>query len=265
MDVGIRTLAEQDINTLATSQQTQLGAVGVTSDGRRYRYVKFGGTSTITPGQLLVAPAVTANYQGQTITATGTGGQVSGNLSASSTQIVLTNGSTAITADQFAEGFIDLLVGGSGTGVTATYTLKIRGNTAAAASATFTVYLAEPLRNTTALVPGTDTYNLYVSQYNGCAASSTANVPVGVTVISVPNTSSVTNYGWVQTGGACDVINDGQAAITVGGGFAQSAGTGSPVAGSVVASTASTLPVIGYMRKAATAAVGALPAFLKID
>lgn len=265
MDVGIRTLAEQDINTLATSQQTQLGAIGVTADGRRFRYVKFGGTATIVPGFLLVAPAVVANYQGQTITAVGTGAQVTGNLSAGSTQLVLTNGSTAITQDQFAEGFIDLLIGGSSTSVTATYTLKIKGNTAAAASATFTVYLAEALRNTTALVPGTDTYNLYVSQYNSCVTATVANVPVGITVVSVPNTSSVTNYGWVQTGGACTVTNDGQAAITVGGGFAQSAGSGTPVAGCVIASTASTLPIIGYMRKAATAAVGALPAFLKID
>lgn len=263
MDVGIRTLAEQDINTLATSQNTQLGAVGVTADGRKFRYVKFGGTSTIAPGFLLVAPAVTANYQALAITASGTGAQVSGNLSAGSTQIVITNGATAITQDQFAEGYIDLLVGGSSTGVTATYTIKVKGNTAAAASATFTVYLAEALRNTTALVPGTDTANLYVSQYSGCAASVTPNVPVGVTVISVPNTSSVTNYGWVQTGGACDVINDGAGAITVGGGFAQSNTASS--AGYVIASTASTLPAIGYMRKAATAAVGALPAFLKID
>ena len=263
MDVGIRTLAEQDINTLATSQQTQLGAIGVTADGRRFRYVKFGGTATIAPGFLLVAPAVTAGYQALVITAVGTGAQVTGNLTASSNQLVLTNGATAITQDQFAEGFIDLLVGGSTTGVTATYTLKIKGNTAAAASATFTVYLAEPLRNTTALVPGTDTANLYVSQYNGCGASIVPNVPVGITVISVPNTASVTNYGWVQSGGACDVINDGNGAITVGGGFAQSNTASS--GGYVIASTASTLPVIGYMRKAATAAVGALPAFLKID
>jgi len=261
MDVGIRTLSEQDINTLATSKQVQYGAVGVTEDGRRFRYVSFGGASTIASGQLLVASAVTANYQGLTITASGTGAQVSGNLSLGATQIVLTNGSTAITADQFAEGFIDLLVGGSGTGVTATYTYRVRGNTAAAASGTFTVYLAEALRNTTALVPGTDTANLYVSQYNGVAASATGNVPAGVTVIPVPNTSSVTNYGWVQTAGPAAVIGDGAAAVTVGGGLGQSLAT----AGSIAVSTASTVPSIGYARKAFPASVAAIPVFLKID
>ena len=44
MDVGIRTLTEQDINTLSTSKQVQYGATGMTEDGRKYRYVSFGGT-----------------------------------------------------------------------------------------------------------------------------------------------------------------------------------------------------------------------------
>ena len=249
MDVGIRTLAEQDINTLATSQQTQLGAVGVTADGRRYRYVKFGGTSTIAPGQVLVAPTTTANYQGLAITAAGTGGQVTANLATGATSIILTNGATAVTLDQFAEGYLEILVGSNGT--SGAYSYKIKGNSLAAASGYITVYLAEPLRNTTNLAPGTDTANLNVSIYSGSAASSTAAVPVGLTVVPVPNTSSVTNYGWVQTHGPADVLNDAGGTITVGGGFAQSVTT----AGSVVASTASTAPIIGYTRKAISASV----------
>lgn len=258
MDVGIRTLAEQDISVLSTTQQTQLGAVGVTADGRRYRYVKFGGTATIAPGQLLVAPATTAAYQGLTITASGTGGQVAANLATNATQIVLTNGATVITADQFAEGYLEILVGSNGTN--GAYSYKIKGNTAAAASATFTVYLSEPLRNTTALVPGTDTANLNVSIYSGSNASATANIAVGVTVTPVPNTASVTNYGWVQTAGPADLLNDAGGTITVGGGFGQSVST----AGSIVASTASAAPIIGITRKAISAStVG--PVFLKID
>lgn len=247
MDTGIRTLAEQDINTLATSKQTQYGAVGVTADGRRYRYVGFGGTATIAPGQLLVATATTAAYQGLAITATGTGGQIAGNLTAGATQIVVTNGATSITADQFAEGYLEVLVGSNG--ASGSYSLKIKGNTAAGNAATFTVFLAEPLRNTTALVPGTDTVNLNTSIYSAVVASATAGVAVGLTVLPVPNTATVTNYGWVQTHGPADVLNDAGGTITVGGGFAQSVTT----AGSVVASTASTAPIIGYTRKAISA------------
>lgn len=258
MDVGIRTLSEQDINTLATSKQVEYGATGVTADGRRFRYVSFGGTSTVAPGLILTAPATTANYLGLTITATGTGGQVSGNLSSGATQIVLTNGSTAITADQFAEGTLDLIVGGASSD-TGHYTLKVRGNSAAATSATFTVYLSEALRNTTALVPGTDTANLIASPFSAVVTSTTAALAVGLTVLPVPNTSSVTNYGWVQTSGPALVLNDAGGTITVGGGFAQSVTT----AGNVVASSASTAPILGVTRKAISASTAG-PVYLNI-
>lgn len=258
MDTGIRTLAEQDINTVSTTKQTQYGAVGVTADGRRYRYCGFGGTSTIGPGLVVVASTTTAAFQGLAITAVGTGGQVTGNLAAGSTQLILTNGSTSVTQDQFAEGYLELLVGGaSGSG---SYSVKIRGNSAAGNAGYITVYLAEALRNTTALVPGTDTANLNTSVYSAVNTSSTAAVPVGVTVMPVPNTSSVSYYGWVQSAGPCDVLNDAGGTITVGGSFAQSVTT----AGSVVASSASAAPAIGYTRKAITASnIG--PAVLKID
>jgi hypothetical protein len=258
MDVGIRTLTEQDINTLATSKQVQYGATGMTEDGRKYRYVSFGGTSTINSGQLVVAPAVTANYQGLTITASGTGAQVAGNLANGSTQLVVTNSSTAITADQFAEGYLEVLVGASG--VTSSYLYRVKGNTAAAASATFTVYLAEAMRHTTALVPGTDTVNLNPSIYSSVNTSATADIPVGVTVMPVPNTSSVTNYGWVQTAGPVDVKNDAAGTIAVGTAIGQSVS----VAGSVRTATASTSPVIGYSHVAISASTSG-PVFLNIN
>jgi len=227
MDVGIRTLSEQDINTLATSKQVQYGAVGVTEDGRRFRYVSFGGASTIASGQLLVASAVTANYQGLTITASGTGAQVSGNLSVGSTQIVLTNGSTAITADQFAEGFIDLLVCGSGTGVTATYTYRVRGNTAAAASGNITVLLAqsEPLQNTAALVAGTDTVNLIQNPYWAVVPNTSLAQVAGVLTVPYTYTSGYNAFAWVQVKGLTNVKVD-SSTPAAGNGLSQSATSG---------------------------------------
>ena len=258
MDVGIRTLTEQDINTLSTSKQVQYGATGMTEDGRKYRYVSFGGTSTIASGQLVVAPAVTAGYQGLTITASGTGAQVAGNLANGATQLVVTNGSTAITQDQFAEGYLEVLVGAAG--VTSSYLYRVKGNTAAAASATFTVYLAEAMRHTTALVPGTDTVNLNPSIYNGVNISFTADIPVGVTVMPVPNTASVTNYGWVQTAGPVDAKNDAVGTVAVGTSIGQSVS----VAGSVRQATASTSPIIGYTHAAISASTSG-PVFLNIN
>lgn len=260
MDTGVRILSEQDINTLSTTKQVQYGAVGATEDGRRFRYVSFGGTSTIAPGLLVQTPALTANYQGLAITAAGTGGQSAANYAGSQTNpgiIVLTNGSTAITADQFAEGFLDIIVGGNAAD-TGHYTYRVLGNTVAAASTGYvTVYLAEPFRHTTALVPGTDTANLRISDFSGVVSSTTAAFTAGLTVMPVPNTSTVTNYGWVQVYGDCVVLNDAGGTITVGGSFGQSTTT----AGNVKAATASTVPILGITKVAISASTSA-PAYL---
>lgn len=258
MQDGIRTLTETDLQTLTTSKQTQYGAIGVTEDGRRYRYVSFGGTSTIAPGLIVTAAALTANYQALAITATTVtaAGQVAANYAGSQTgfgQLVLTNGSTAITADQFAEGYLDIIVGGASAD-TGHYTYRIKGNTAAAASTGYiTVFLAENFRHTTALVPGTDTANLRTSDYSTVNTSTTAAQPIGLTIMPVPNTATVTNYGWVQVGGDCVVLNDAGGTITVGGGFGQSVTT----AGNVKASTASIAPIIGYTKIAISASTSA--------
>lgn len=263
MDNGIRTLAEQDINVLSSTQNTQLGAVGMTADGRRFRYVGFGGTATIAPGLLVQAPALTANYQAMAITATTVTAatQVTANLATGSNQIVLTNStSTAITANQFTEGYLDIIVGGLSAD-TGHYTYKIKGNTAAGAgnvTATYTtVTLIEAMRHTTALVPGTDTANLRICDYSGVVSSTTAALTVGLTIMPVPNTATVTNYGWVQTWGDCMVLNDAGGTITVGGAFGQSTTT----AGNVKAATASTVPILGITKIAISASTSA-PAFL---
>lgn len=261
MNDGIRTLTEQDINTLSSTKQVQYGALGATEDGRRYRYVSFGGTSTIASGLVVTAPALTANYQGLAITATTvTGGNITGNLATASTQLVVTLAGTAVTQDQFAEGFLDVIVGGAATD-TGSYSYRIKGNTAqSTTTGLVTVFLAEALRNTTALVPGTDTVNLVLSPYASVNTSTTAALPVGVTVLSVPNTASVTNYGWVQVGGHTEVLNDAGGTITVGGAFGQSVTT----AGNVVAATASTHPIIGITRIAISAS-NAGPAWLTLS
>lgn len=200
MQNGPRFLTSQDLETLSTTKQESYGALGQTGDGRFFRYVSFAGTSTVNPGLLLVAPAAPANSTGLTITATGTGGQVAANLAAGSTTLVLTNGSTAVTQDQFQ--FIELIVSAGGS-----YKLKLKGNTAAAATTGYiTCFLQEPLpAGATTLIPGTDTANLRLSPYNGVTATLTRSQPVGVTVSPVLNTASVTNYGWVQTLGAAFV------------------------------------------------------------
>jgi hypothetical protein len=193
---GPRQLTETDISTLSTTAQDDLGAQGIAGDGRLFRYVKFGGTSTVNSGLLLVAVAAPANSTGLAIPASGSSNQTTANLSLGSYQLVVTNGATAVTQDEFALGYLEVI------GTNSVNSYKIRGNTAdSAGSAAITIYLSEPLRNTTALANGTNTVNLRKSPWDSPAASLTQALPVGVTIQPVANTATVTNYGWVQTGG----------------------------------------------------------------
>ncbi len=245
METGVRILSEQDINTLSSTKQVQYGAQGVTEDGREFRYCSFGGTTTVHSGMFLQAAVAAANSQALTITATtvAAGGQITANLALGSTQLVITNSSTAVTQDEFAEGFLEVIVGASGS-VTDTYSYRIKGNTAAAASTGYiTVYLAEALRNTTALVPGTDTVNLWTSPYQAAIITTTVNVPIGLAIIPAVNTSTVTNYGWVQTKGDAVAVGDGSS-IVIG----NTIGPSTTTSGLVGLAVTTTKPPIGWAR-----------------
>jgi len=76
----------------------------------------------------------------------------------------------------------------------------------------------------------------------------------------VPNTASVTNYGWVQTAGPVDAKNDAGGTVAVGTSIGQSVS----VAGSVRQATASTSPIIGYTHAAISASTSG-PVFLNIN
>lgn len=240
MESGVRQLVSADLNTFATTQQEDFGTCGQTKDGRIFRYVAFGGTATIKAGMLCVGPAAPANSTGLAITATGTGGQVAGNLAAGSKTLVVTNGATTVTANEFQ--YLEIV-----SSADQTYSLRIAGHTSATATTGFvTLSLADPLpQGITTLIPGTDTVNLVLSQYNGVGPSLTGNAPVGVTTNVVPNTASVTNYGWVQSGGKAMVK---ATTATLGLGIAQDQ---SGTAGYVII-TAATTGNIGWAKASAT-------------
>lgn len=248
MESGVRQLTASDLNVLTPTKQEAYGTLGATADGRMFRYVGFGGTSTIIPGQLNVSAALVAGYQGLAITAVGTGGQTAANLLNTSPQIIITNGATAITQDQFAEGYIEIKqTSGTNNGP---ILYKVKGNTLAGASATFTVFLdgREPLRNAQTLVAGTDVVNLVANPFSAVGPSTTLNAAAGFNILQVPNSATLTNYGWVQCVGPALVTNDAAGTLAVGTGFAQS-GT---VAGAVVAAGA-TSSDIGTTRIAISA------------
>lgn len=235
-------LKQQGINQLSTVALVPLGTVVFTDNGRKgFRYVQFGGTSAITAGKLLVAPAAPSNSTGLAIPTTNSTAQ----LSSGSKQILITNGVTAVTQDQFVDGALEIL----GTNAGSTY--RIAGNTADSGSGAITVNLVEALRNTTALANGTNTANLRLSIAAGPTASLTQAAPVGVTIMPVANSSTVTYYGWVQVFGDTFV-------------FATSATKGFPVVqdtsgtAGYIANTGSNLPQIGIARESAASSMASV-------
>lgn len=259
MEAGVRQLTEQDLNAWSTTKNVQYGAVGQTEDGRVFRYVSLGGTSTVAPGLLMQAAVSASNSQGLTITAVGTGGQTAANLLAGSNLLILSNSSTAVTQDEFAEGFLEVLqTSGSNQGPVS---YRIKGNSAATASTGFIqVYLAEPLRNTQTLVAGTDTANLWTSPYQGVVATTTVNVPIGVTVTQAVNSSSVTNYGWVQCKGETTAFFDASTAV-----IGNTVGPSTTTAGYVGLAVAATKPFIGWSKASTSGTAGGYGLVLNIQ
>lgn len=259
MQDGPRYLTETDLQTLTTTKQTQYGAVGVTADGRQFRYVSFGGTSTVAPGLLMQAAVSSTNSQGLAITAAGTSVQTTATLLAGSTTLVVTNGATAVTQDQFAEGYLEVLqTSGSNNGP---ISYKIKGNSAAAATTGYIIVtLAEPLRNATTLVAGTDTVNLWASPFSAVVATTTVNVPIGVTVTQAVNTSTVTNYGWVQSKGPTTAFFDASSAV-----IGNTIGPSTTTAGYVGLAVTTTKPPIGWSKATTSGTAGGYGCVLNIS
>jgi len=271
---GPRFLTLDDLNTLVNTTPSntpanqpaamhdQYGAQGQDAYGRLYRFVLFPGTATLEPGLTLVQAVQASNTTGLAIpttqpstTATGSGASGTSALAAGSLSFNVTNGATAVTLDEF--GYVEILVNAGGT-----YLLKLRGNSAAAASTgTITLYLEDPIPPTaTTLIAGTDTVNLVYNPYKSPIASKTLGAAVGVTIVPVPNTSTAAYAGWVQTHGYAFVqATSGTLGYPVAQDLSGTAGFVANI-GAGLAESQETFGVFSIAEASSTAQV-----FLKID
>lgn len=203
-----------DVFTSSSTQQYDLGTVGQTSDGRRFRYVKAGGTSLVV-GKLQQSPAEdTSNAENLSI-----------GTSAIGATTVTTTTTVTLTANQCAGGYM-VVTTGTGAG----YTYKIKSHPAAtAAVVTFT--LEDPIIIATA--SGSSKIDVHFNLYNGVILnpSTASSAPIGVAVYAITNAQ----FGWIQTGGPCGVLADGT--ITVGNTVVASNGTNGAVENATNAST----------------------------
>jgi len=184
-------VSPQDIFSYTSTQQTDLGTFAQTADGRRYRYVKAGGTALVV-GKLQQNAAETTAWENLTAVAASVGDM---SIASSST--------VTLTANQLAGGFA-LITVTPGVG----YIYQISGHAAFSAAAP-TIALTDPIQ---VALTTSSRIDLVPSPYANVVVNPTTatGAPVGVAVS--PITASY--FGWVQVGGIANVLADG--AVTVG-------------------------------------------------
>lgn len=179
----------QGINEISSTKKEMLGCLRVLQDGRKFRYAKATAVALV-PGVQLQVAVPTANHINRSAVATVIG----------STQVSVAVGATAVTANQYDDGYLQINAGTAGT-LGRQY--KISSHTVSAAgSETITVNLEEPLG--VALVATTDKLSLVPNPWNGVAIGAVAEACAGV--VPVPVTASY--YFWAQTGGIANCYID---------------------------------------------------------
>jgi hypothetical protein len=152
------------------------------------------GAVALVPGTLVQAPAEVTNHQNLTPAAAAIG----------ATQVTVTLGATAATANQYAGGLLVVTVTpGQG------YSYEIDSHPAASGSATLVLTLKDPIL---VALTTSSRVDLVANEYNGVIINPTtaSSNPVGVAVYPI----AIGEYGYIQTGGHANVLADG--AVVVG-------------------------------------------------
>lgn len=224
MQIGTRQLVSQDLREISSSQQEQIGAVGVTEDGRVYRYAKAGATGLVA-GNIQINADLVANHTNRPVAAS---------VAAGSNKVTITLGATGATANQYADGYLTV---NDATGEGITY--AIEGNDAADSAGTLTVYLKEPV--VVALTTSSEV-TCKLNNWSGVVISIADQADM---CVGVPNVVVTANYfGWLQTRGECAVLAD----EAVAKGLALT--IGSSTVGAVEALDAAGEPQIGIASEA---------------
>jgi hypothetical protein len=189
---GPTSIPASNIGQSSATAQGTIGSVAYTADGRKFRYVKNGGTATVV-GKVYQGPAKDSTNLslsgGLTVAAAAAIGATS--LSVSDT---LTNAANVV-----AGGFMSV-VAGTGIG----YVYKVRSNSAVTAAAGMTIQLEDPL---VLALDTTSRIILVKHPQDGVVVepgTPTASI-AGVATYIIP----ANNYGWLQVGGPCAVLFTG--------------------------------------------------------
>ena len=193
----------QGLFETSSTKKEALGALRITEDGRKFRYALSG--EALAAGMNGLTADGVANHVKQTGDAIAKG----------VTKVSLVVGATAVTENQYRDGYLQIYDGAAGT---VGYQYRIRSNTACDASGTTVLELEDPIQ---VAVISTDTWSLIVNPFSSITQQ--ASLAHGLGGI-VPLTVASGKYFWMQTGGLACALNGGNS--TLGAGLVQSATEG---------------------------------------
>jgi hypothetical protein len=233
------------------SYDTVCGVKFNTNDGRVVTLVRNAGTALVS-GVLVQTAAETTAWEKLAITV-----PAATPATAGTTQILVTNGATALKQGLFNFGYA---IVASGTGIG--QTLQIANNPAAAASANFVLTLIDPIQVT---LDATSTISLVLNPYQAViiAPSSETGAPVGATFYPIAastlptwngtsgamTASGTPVYGYVVTHGVTGILVD-NTVTNVGYSVGRSAAT----PGAVGVETLTTVGFVGTAMQTLTSA-----------
>lgn len=189
MSLNSTSLSDQDVRSISSTQGgEQLGELRSATGGRAYRYGLAAGAD-LAAGKLAQGATIAANHVNRTGVTTVAG----------QNQVTYAVGATAVTSNQYAQGF---LVVNAGTG--AGQTLLISGNTSALSSGSPTINLADSIITATSV--SDSKFSLYPHPYSAGLIQATT---LAAGAIGVPNVIiTAAYYGWFQVTGVCSVLSD---------------------------------------------------------
>lgn len=238
---GPTVITQQDTMTSSTTQMHDLGQLGMTSDGRKFRYCKAGGAVLVT-GDCYSSAAQDAQFEGMAV-------QTAAAIAA--TTISLTIGTTTVAANDFDEGYL-MVTAGTGIGQSS----RIVSHGTGTSGQTVAFVIEDPLK--VALTTASSKVTVVKNPYDDVVIQAVTPVAstAGIAQYAIPTTQ----YGWIQTGGPAACLFDASvcAADTMG------VGPSTTTAGTVTVVAAGTI-YIGMSMHVVPVSAEVSPVFLTID
>ena len=239
---GYLVIAAGDTLSSGTVQQHPLGALGVTADGRKFRYCRAGGAALVT-GDCYSSAGQDAQFEAMAIQA---------NAAIGATSISITIGTTTVAANDFDEG---LLMVASGTGIGQSSRILSHGTGTSGETVAFVIEDALKVALTTA---GSSTLSVIKNPYDDVIIQATTPVAqtAGIASYAIP----ATEYGWLQTGGPAACLFDASVNAVDTLGVA-----GSTTTEGAVRVAAAGSEMIGNAMQVVTVSAEVGPVFLTLD